>query len=147
MATEKKQETEHKDFDTPASMTTEQKIASEMLKLEARMKSQFAKASANSLQIGVTVKDMDSKDGSPILDKTTKEPLYDNYGNPRHYPNKFYVTFLFQGASLTQEVKEKDYLVLAPNKKYFATGYLGEVSSYGKTEIAPIFTSFELLDI
>lgn len=135
------------DFSTSAGQSTQQIVASELAKLEAKMKALLKKASANSVLLGVTVKDMDSKGGAEILDKNTKEPLFDNYGNPRKYPDKFHVTFMFQGGSLTQEVKEKHYLNLQIGKKYYASGYYGEVSSFGKTEMCPIFTDFEPLDI
>lgn len=66
------------DFSTSAGQSTQQIVASELAKLEAKMKALLKKASANSVLLGVTVKDMDSKGGAEILDKNTKEPLFDN---------------------------------------------------------------------
>lgn len=135
------------DFTAPAGDSTEQIIASQMAKLEARLKAQFAKATSNSISLGVTVIDLESKDGAEILDKATKVPLVDNWGNPRRYADKYYASFSFNGGCLKQEVKQAQYNQLSVGSKYFAIGRLGEISSFGDTIIAPIFSQFEALDI
>lgn len=135
------------DFTAPAGVSTEQLIATEMAKLESKMKAQFKRATSNSISLGVTVIDLESKEGAEILDRTTKIPLVDNWGNPRRYPDKYYASFSFNGGTLKQEVKQAQYNSLSIGSKFFATGRLGEVSSFGDTHIAPIFTEFEALDI
>ena len=135
------------DFTTPNGQTTQQIVDAATAKLEAKLKAQFKRATSNSISLGVTVIDLESKEGAEILDRTTKAPLFDNYGNPRRYPNKHYATFSFNGGTLKQEVKQVQYNSLSIGSKFFATGRLGEVSSFGDTVIAPIFTEFEALDI
>lgn len=145
--TKKDEVIQAKDFTAPAGATTEQLIATAMAKVEASLKAQFGKATSNSISLGVTVIDLESKEGAEILDKATKVPLSDNWGNPRRYPDKYYASFSFNGGCLKQEVKQAQYSQLSIGSKYFAIGRLGEISSYGDTVIAPIFSQFEALDI
>lgn len=135
------------DFTTPNGQTIQQVVDAATAKLESKLKAQFGKATSNSISLGVTVIDLESKEGAEILDKATKVPLLDNWGNPRRYPDKYYASFSFNGGTLKQEVKQSQFNSLAHGRKYFATGRLGEISSYGDTIIAPIFSEFEALDI
>lgn len=131
-------------FDNPSGESIEQIVAREVAKAEARIKAKSLKGQTNSIQLGVTVKDLEVREGSEIKDRVTGEVQIDNStGEVKRYPNKYYVTVTFKGGSLRQEIKANHYAILEVNKDYFATGFIGEVSNFGKTEIAPIFTNFE----
>lgn len=131
-------------FDIPKGQSIEQMIASAVAQAEARIKAQSLKGQTNSIQLGVTVKDLDVREGSEIKDKKTGEVLVDTVtGDVKRYSNKYYATFSFDGGILTQEIKSSNFAKLEQNKKYFATGYYGLVSNFGKDELAPIFTDFE----
>jgi hypothetical protein len=135
-------------FDVPAGQTIEEMIASAVAKAEARIKAQGLKGQTNAIQLGATVKDLDFREGSEIVDKTTGEVRVDSIsGEAKRYPTKYYVTLVFKGGSIKQEIKANHFDFLEINKDYFCTGFLGEVSTFGKTEIHPIFTEFELLGV
>lgn len=138
---------EVQNFDTPKGATVEEIVASQMAKVEAKLKAQFGKAQSNSISLGVTVTELECKEGAEIKDKVTGEVQIDNWGNPKRYKNKYFATFTFNGGTMTQELKENLYNQLGLNRRYFAMGRLGEVSNFGETSIAPIFTQFEALDI
>lgn len=138
---------EVQNFDTPKGATVEEMVASQMAKVEAKLKAQFGKAQSNSISLGVTVLSLEPKQGAEMKDKNTGEILVDNWGNPRRYKDKYFVTFSFNGGTMTQELKENLYNQLAINRKYFAMGTLAPVSSFGETVISPVFTQFEALDI
>lgn len=131
-------------FDNPSGESIEQLVAREVAKAEARMKAKTLKGQTNSIQLGVTIKDLEVKEGSEIVNKQTGEFQIDsNTGEIKRYPDKYFVTVVFKGGSLKQEIKGNLFGILEVNKDYFATGFIGEVSNFGKTEIAPIFTNFE----
>lgn len=131
-------------FDLPKGESIEQIVAREVAKAEARMKVKTLKGQTNSLQIGATVKDLEIKEGGEIKDRASGEVLIDNNtGEVKRYPSKYFVSLVFKGGSLRQEIKADNFARLQINKDYFCTGYLGEVSNFGKTELAPIFTDFE----
>lgn len=132
-----------KNFDNPKNESIEQIVAREVAKAESRMKAKVLKGQTNSIQLGVTIKDLETREGAEIKDRTTGEVQTDNNGEIKRYPNKYYVTVTFKGGSLKQEIKGNLFAMLELNKDYFATGFIGEVSNFGKTEIAPIFTDFE----
>jgi hypothetical protein len=135
-------------FDLPAGQTIEELIASAVAKAESRIQAQTLKAHTNAIQLGATVKDLEFREGSEIVDKTTGETRVDPLsGEVKRYPTKYYVTLVFKGGSIKQEIKANHFDFLEINKDYFCTGFLGEVSTFGKTEIHPIFTEFELLGV
>lgn len=131
-------------FENRPNETMEQIVAREVAKAEARMKAKTLKGQTNAIQLGVTIKDLEVKEGAEIKDRTSGEVLVDSVsGEVKRYPNKYYATVVFKGGSLRQEIKGNLFGILEVNKDYFATGFLGEVTNFGKTEIAPIFTNFE----
>ena len=133
-------------FDNKPNETIEQIVAREVAKAEARIKAKEAKSKTNSIQLGATVKDLEIKEGKQIVNRESGEVLIDPHtGELKTYPNKYYVTLLFKGGSLKQEVKANIYNQLEINNDYFCVGYLGEVTTFGKTEMLPIFTEFEHL--
>lgn len=145
MASTKK---EIENFETPKDMSVSEIVAQEVAKAQAKLKAQLAKSSSNAIQLGAILKDLEVREGSPIKDKKSGEVIIDpNTGEVKTYANKYYATFTFMGGSITQELKPSDFGTLEINCKYFLTGYMGEVSNFGKTEILPIFNGFELLEV
>lgn len=135
-----------KNFDIPNGETLEQIVAKAVAQAEARINAKNAKSKSNAIQLGATVKDLEVREGSEIIDKNTGEVKTDsNTGEVKRYPNKYSVVLVFTGGSIKQDIKAHQFDMLEINKDYFCTGYLGEVSSFGKTEILPIFTDFEPL--
>lgn len=139
---------ELKDFDNQEGLSVAEIVAKEVAKAEARIKGQMAKGSTNAVQIGLTVLDLEVKEGAMIKDRLTGELQIDNNTNePKRYPNKFHAKFSFNGGSLEQEIKPMHYDSLQVGKKYFATGYMGEVKIFKDMVMMPIFNDFEPLEV
>lgn len=134
-------------YDMPEGMSLEQLVSQEVAKAEARIKALNLKSKSNSIQLGCTVMRLENREGSEMKDKKTGELMTDDSGQIRRFANKFYVTLAFKGGSLVQEIKSHEYDMLQENNDYFCTGYMGEVSNFGKVEIAPIITQFENLSV
>ena len=132
-------------FDQPKGLTVQEQIDKAILELTKKLNLKNAKTKMNTIKLGVEIQSLETREGSEMKDKKTGVPIVDENGEVKRFSPKYFVTLVFKGSSLTQEVKHEIYRELKQNVEYLATGYLGTVTSFGKTEIAPIFTDFEEL--
>ncbi len=102
----------------------------------------MAQREANKIELGATLMEKRVHEGMEILDKETRTPIIDDEGNSKRYPDKYYITLAFTGATLELEVDVSQYESLEVTKRYFCLGYLTLVKVFGKEQVLPRFSQF-----
>lgn len=123
-------------------LTVEEQVAQAVAKANRELELKQQQREENSVSIGARVMSKRIQNGSPIVDKDTKEQRVDGNGIPQCYPDKFHVTLQFMGAEIEKEIKQEQYELLEEMRMYSCKGYIGEVKKFGNTFVEPIFTSF-----
>jgi hypothetical protein len=113
------------------------------LTVQEQVKQLMAQRESNKIELGASLMEKRVHEGMEILDKETRMPIVDeSTGETRRYPNKYYITLAFTGATLELEVDELKYNDLEVTKRYFCAGYLTLVKVFGKEQVLPKFSSF-----
>lgn len=97
----------------------------------------------NEIVTGATCADKRVHEGSPMMDKETKQPKIDlNTGEVMRYSDKHYVTLTFDGGQIETEVTRDQYNLLSHGKRYVCYGRLAPVRVFGQEQILPVYYSF-----
>lgn len=97
---------------------------------------------SNEMTLSARVIAKDVIKGKEIVDKKTGIPVTDEFGQTRHYSDRFSITLVFQGGSLDYACTSDMYMALDLNSTYKFSGYLGFVKEFGKDVVSPIFQSW-----
>ncbi len=100
----------------------------------------------NTIKMGATCADVRVHEGSPIIDKESKQQKINvQTGEPMFYANKFYATLTFDGGQLETEITREQKELLNIGSRYLCIGRLSPVRVFGQEVIAPVFYSFTML--
>ncbi|BFU77171.1 hypothetical protein ALC152_03860 [Arcobacter sp. 15-2] len=101
----------------------------------------------NEVMLGASCASKRVHEGSPIIDKETKQQKVDiNTQQPLFYANKYYTTLTFDGGEIETEVTKEQYEnVLQEGGRFSCVGRLSPVKVFGQTQIMPVFYSFTRL--
>jgi len=101
----------------------------------------------NEVKLGASCAAKRIHEGSPIIDKETKQQKVDiNTQQPLFYANKYYSTLTFDGGEIETEITKEQYEnVLQEGGRFSCVGRLAPVKVFGQTQIMPVFYSFTRL--
>ena len=101
----------------------------------------------NEVKLGASCASKRIHEGSPIIDKETKQQKVDiNTHQPLFYANKYYTTLTFDGGEIETEITKEQYEnVLQEGGRFSCVGRLAPVKVFGQTQIMPVFYSFTRL--
>ena len=119
-------------------------MAQEVAKQNKALELKQSQREQNKVVLGARVQELRIQNGSPIVDKETKQQKIVN-GEPQCYPNKYYVKLQSMGVELEAEISEITHNELEQFKTYQCEGYIGIVKFFGVEQIAPIFNKFTLI--
>ena len=122
-------------------LSVEEQVAQQIARMNREFELKQIQREMNEVKIGARVMSKRIQNGSPVIDKDTKEQKVVN-GVPQTYASKYFVTIQFMGSSLEAEVSNETYDILEEMKTYLCEGYIGEVKRYGTSYIEPIFRRF-----
>lgn len=101
-----------------------------------------AQRETNKVVIGARVQELILKEGSPIIDKETKQQKIGPDGVALCYPNKHFVKLEAMGVSIETEISKVNFETLEEHKTYLCEGHIGLVKKFGNDFIEPIFRHF-----
>lgn len=122
-------------------LTVEQQIEQAIAKARREDELKQAQREENKVYLGCKVMSKRVREGSPIVDKDTRQQKMVN-GVPQKYDDKYYATLVFMGAELETEVSKENYEMLEEMKTYYCEGYIGEVKVFGTSVVQPIFRKY-----
>lgn len=126
-------------------LTVEEQIQQAVAQANKELQLKQQQREQNELKLGARLVSKRIQEGSPVIDKDTREQKIVN-GIPQKYPDKYFVTLQFMGAELETEVKDKIIFDdLEEMKTYFCVGYIGEVKRFGSSYIEPIIRKYTLI--
>lgn len=123
-------------------LSVEEQVAQQIALMNRELELKQEQREENTVRLGAKVVDTRINQGQPVIDKASGQQKVVN-GVPQCYPDKFFVTFSYDGGSLETEIKLKeDFESFELNKRYHCIGYLGFQKIFGVDTLMPIFTKF-----
>lgn len=96
----------------------------------------------NKVVIGARIQELILREGSPIVDKDTKQQKVSPEGVALCYPNKHFVKLEAMGVSIETEISKENFETLEEHRTYLCEGHIGLVKKFGSDFIEPIFRRF-----
>lgn len=115
----------------------------EFAKFKEMQKKYEKLVNSNTLLLSAELKTKEVKQGSEVKDKKTGQPIVDDMGQVKYYPDTYILGFIFKGGFIEYKCSLEMYKSLEVNKTYLLKGYIGVIKEYGKDVISPIFQAWQ----
>ena len=98
----------------------------------------------NEVHLGAMLSDVKLIEGKEMKDKETGEPIVDEFGEIRRFPDSYYAVLSFMGGTLETAITAEQYNALQGKigKNFNCKGVLAKVRRFGQDEILPKFHTF-----
>lgn len=98
---------------------------------------------ANKVVLSITVTSMEVRPGQQRVDKETKIPLVDSDGFPIYYPDRYSVSYSFEGGASSENVSESFYKQLELNGRFKIMGKMGMKRDFGQDKFSLIWQTIQ----